>query len=125
VGREGEVLAGGVLTYGLVVRDAWVRWVDALTGEELPLLREELAQGRREADLRRTAQEEARIELERRLAAEATAREELQRRLAAEAGQRAAEGRAAAEAAARLVAEEEITRLRRALERRSEFDDAR
>jgi hypothetical protein len=137
VGREGDVLAGGVLPYGLVVRDAWVRWVDPLTREELPLLREELAQGRRDADLRRAAQAEAReelerrlaaqaearIESERRLAAEATARAELERRLAAEARQRAAEARAAAEEAARLVAEEEITRLRRALERRVERDD--
>jgi hypothetical protein len=137
VEQEGDVLAGGVLPYGLVVRDAWVRWVDPLTREELPLLREELAQGRRDADLRRAAQAEAReelerrlaaqaearIESERRLAAEATARAELERRLAAEARQRAAEARAAAEEAARLVAEEEITRLRRALERRVERDD--
>jgi Uma2 family endonuclease len=153
VGREGDVLAAGVLPYGLVVRDAWARWVDPPTGEELPLLREELAQGRQEAALRRAAQAEARdelerrlaaeaearIELERRLAAQAEAREELERRLAAEAGrqaaevrlsdaearQRAAEARAAAEAAARLVAEEEITRLRRALEHRGGRDDAR
>jgi hypothetical protein len=122
IGREGETVRSAVLPYGLVVRDGWVRWVDPATGEELPLLREQLAQGRREAALRRAAQAEARDELERRLAAEAEAREELERRLAAEVAQRAAEARAAAEAAARLVAEEEITRLRRALERRVERD---
>jgi hypothetical protein len=104
VGLEGETIAGEVLPYGLKVREGWVRLVDPATGEELPLLREQLAQGRQEAELRRAAQAQALEELERRLAAEA---------------------RAAAEATARLAAEEEIARLRRELQRLQERHDAR
>ncbi len=117
VAREGEVLGGLVLPFGLVVRDGWVRLVDPATAEELPLLREELAQGRAEAAARRAAQAEAREELERRLAAEARAH-------AAEDRQRAAEDRATAEATARRAAEAEIARLRQALQRQTEHDEA-
>jgi hypothetical protein len=104
VGLEGETIAAEVLPYGLKVREGWVRLVDPATGQELPLLREQLAQGRQEAELRRAAQAQALEELERRLAAEA---------------------RAAAEATARLAAEEEIARLRRELQRLQERHDAR
>jgi Uma2 family endonuclease len=137
VGLEGEVIASTVLPYGLVVRAGWVRLVDQATGEELPLLREQLAQGRREADLRRAAQAEALVELERRLAAEARQREaearqrEAEQQAAAAASarlaevqrRREAEERALAETAARRAAEEEITRLRRALQRSAELDE--
>jgi hypothetical protein len=124
VGLEGEIVASTVLPYGLVVRAGWVRLVDRSTGEELPLLREQLAQGRMEAELRRQAQAEALEELERRLTAQAQAREELERRLAAEARQREAEARATAEAAARRTAEEEVARLLRDLQRLQERNDA-
>jgi Uma2 family endonuclease len=119
VALEGEVLACALLPYGLVAREGWLRLVDTGIGEELPLLREELAQGRQEAELRRAAQAEAREELERRLTIEARlqAAEALARQ--AEARQREAEARAAAEGAARLAAEEELARLRRELQRRS------
>ncbi|MGI8916036.1 MAG: Uma2 family endonuclease [Chloroflexota bacterium] len=116
VGLEGEVIASTVLPYGLVSRDGWIRLVEPLTGEELPLLREELAQGRAEAALRREAQAQAREELERRLTVQARQQE-------AEARQREAEARAAAEAAARLVAEQEITRLRQELQRLRNTDE--
>ncbi len=144
VGLEGERIASLVLPFGLVVRNGWVRLVDPATGEELPLLREQLAQGRLEAELRREAQAQAREELERRLIAQAEAREELERRRAAEARtreelerrlaaearqqeaearrqeaevrQQEAEARSATETAARLAAEEEIARLRRQLQ---------
>lgn len=86
VALEGETIVSAVLPLGLLVRDGWVRLIDRQSGKELPLLREQLAQGRLEA--------QAREEWERRLAAEA-------RRLEAEARQREAEIRAAAEAAAR------------------------
>ena len=107
VALEGEVLASRVLPYGLVVREGWAYWVDRATGEELPLLREQLAQGRREAALRRAAQAQATEELERRLAAEVETAEELGRRLAAEARERAAEAR---ERAAEAQASEELAR---------------
>lgn len=143
VGLETEIIASTVLPYGLMVREGWVRLVDRATGEELPLLLEELAQGRAEAVLRREAQARAREELERRLvaealaqkeleqrlAAQAEAREELERRLTAEtrqreavAHQREAEARAAAEGEARFAAEQEIARLRRELQRLSRTD---
>ena len=143
VGLEGEVIASAVLPYGLLVREGWVRLVDRQTGEELPLLREQLAQGRLEAALRREAQAEAREALEQQLIAqaqrqeaEAQAHEELERRLTAEARQQAAEAQAraelerrqaaearmAAEVALRRTAEEEITRLRRQLQRPREDD---
>lgn len=115
VGREGEVIASVILPFGLMVRDGWVRLVDRRSGEALPLLREQLAQGRAEAELRRQAQAQARDELERRLAAEARLQEAEARRLAAEA-------RAAAEAAARAEAEQEIARLRQQLQRSREQD---
>jgi hypothetical protein len=119
VALEGEVLACALLPYGLLAREGWLRLVDTGIGEELPLLREELAQGRQEAELRRAAQAEAREELERRLTIEARlqAAEALARQ--AEARQREVEARAAAEGAARLAAEEELARLRRELQRRS------
>lgn len=130
VGQEGEVIVSTVLPFGLAVRADWVRVVDPTTGEELPLLREQLAQGRREAELRRAAQAEAREELERRLAAEERERLEAERRQEAEARQREAEARqreaeqrALAEVAARRAAEEEIARLRRALRRSAEPDE--
>jgi len=116
VGLEGERISSVVLPFDLVVREGWVRLVDPVTGEELPLLREQLAQGRLEAELRREAQAQARDELERRHTSEA-------RQSAAEARQREAELLAQSEAAARLAAEQELARLRQRLQRLNGIDD--
>jgi len=116
VGLGGGGISSVVLPFDLVVREGWVRLVDPVTGEELPLLREQLAQGRLEAELRREAQAQARDELERRHTSEA-------RQSAAEARQREAELLAQSEAAARLAAEQELARLRQRLQRLNGIDD--
>ena len=123
VGLEGQTIASVVLPYGLKVREGWVRLVDPDTGEELPLLREQLAQARQEAELRREAQTQALEELERRLTAQTRQHEAEALQHEAEARQREAEALARSEAAARLVAEQEIARLRQRLQRRNGIDD--
>lgn len=129
IGREGEVVATATVPYGLMALHGWVRLVDPMSGELLPLLDDQLAQGRAEATLRRAAQAQARDELERRLAAEAQAHDELNRRLAAEAQARdelkrrmAAEAQAHDEQEARRALEQEIARLRRTLQYPPELD---
>ena len=112
VGLEGETITSLVLPYGLKVREGWVRLVDPESGDELPLLREQLAQGRLDAQLRREAQAQALEELERRLTAQARqreaetqAREELELRLTAQARQHEAETRQREEREQRLNAQ--------------------